>query len=74
MAPLGDIGKWARAKRTERLPTWLSHREMCGVIDAMQGIPRLMASFAYGTGLRLAELLALRIKDVRVSLLVWQIE
>ena len=64
MAPLGDLGKWAQAKRPERLPTWLSHREMCQVIDAMSGIPKLMASFAYGTGLRLAELLSLRIKDI----------
>lgn len=62
--PIGNLGKWARAKRPERLPTWLSHREMCQVIDAMQGIPKLMAAFAYGTGLRLAELLALRIKDI----------
>lgn len=62
--PLGNLGKWARAKRPEHLPTWLSPQEMRQVIDAMQGIPKLMASFAYGTGIRLAELLALRIKDI----------
>ncbi len=62
--PLGEIGKWARAKRPAKLPTWLSHEEMTSVLQAMSGVPRLMASLAYGTGLRLAELLALRIKDL----------
>ncbi len=26
--PLGDIGKWARAKRPKKLPTWLTAAEM----------------------------------------------
>lgn len=65
--PLGNIGKWARAKRPERLPTWLSAQEMRQMLDAMQGIPKLMAAFSYGTGLRLAELLALRIKDIDID-------
>ena len=62
--PLGDLGRWARAKRPERLPTWLSAEEMRLLLDNMSGVAKLMAAFAYGTGLRLAELLALRIKDV----------
>lgn len=67
MTPLGDIGKWARAKRPERLPTWLSPQEMRQILDSMQGIPKLMTALAYGTGLRLAELLALRIKDIDLT-------
>lgn len=62
--PLGDLGKWARAKRPARLPTWLSASEMQRLLDAMPSGPRLMAQVAYGSGLRLAELLALRVKDI----------
>ena len=62
--PLGELGKWARAKRPARLPSWLSPDEMRRLLEAMPSVPRLMAQFAYGSGLRLAELLALRIKDI----------
>jgi len=62
--PLGDLGKWARAKRPARLPSWLSPDEMRRLLEAMPPGSRLMAQVAYGSGLRLAELLALRIKDI----------
>jgi len=65
--PLADIGKWARAKRPARLPTWLAPDEMQRLLDAMPAGPRLMAQLAYGSGLRLAELLALRVKDIDVN-------
>ncbi len=63
-SPLGDIGKWARAKRPKRLPTWLTHEEAMCVLDQMPRFTRLMAEVAYGSGLRNAELLALRVKDI----------
>lgn len=62
--PLGELGKWARAKRPTRLPSWLSPDEMRRLLDAMPPGPRLMAQVAYGSGLRLVELLALRVKDI----------
>lgn len=62
--PLGDLGKWARAKRPKRLPTWLTHAEMVRLLDRLKPFTRLMAEVAYGSGLRLAELLELRVKDV----------
>jgi integron integrase len=62
--PLGYLGKWARAKRPKRLPTWLTHAEMLRVLDPMPSFTRLMAEVAYGAGLRIAELLELRVKDV----------
>ena len=65
--PLGDLGKWARAKRPARLPTWLSPDEMRRLLEAMPSGPRLMAQVAYGSGLRLSELLALRVKDVNLD-------
>jgi integron integrase len=65
--PLADLGKWARAKRPARLPVWLSSGEMSRLLEQMTGVPRLMAEMAFGSGLRLAELLALRIKDVDID-------
>lgn len=65
--PLGELGKWARAKRPARLPTWLAPAEMQQLLDAMPAGPRLMAQLAYGSGLRLSELLALRIKDIDLA-------
>ncbi len=62
--PLGDLGKWARAKRPARLPTWLTHDEMQRLLTHMSGITSLMTRLAYGSGLRLAELLQLRVKDI----------
>lgn len=62
--PLGDLGKWARARRPRRLPTWLTHQEMMKLVEAMPPYTKLMAEVAYGSGVRLAELLALRVKDV----------
>lgn len=62
--PLGDLGKWARAKRPKRLPTWLTHEEMLRLLEGLKPFTRLMAEVAYGSGLRLSELLALRVKDV----------
>lgn len=64
--PLQGLGKWARAQRPKRLPTWLSAQQMQRLLAAMpaHSTPRLMAELAYGSGLRLAELLALRIKDI----------
>lgn len=62
--PLEDLGRWARARRPKRLPVWLSSAEMWRLLEQMNGVPRLMAEMAFGSGLRLAELLALRIKDV----------
>lgn len=64
--PLGDIGKWARARVPKRLPTWLTPQEMQQLLAAMPGGTRLMAELAYGSGLRIAELLHLRIKDINL--------
>lgn len=62
--PLGDLGKWARARRPKKLPTWLSAAEMERLLACMSGGVKLMARFAYGSGVRIAELLHLRVKDI----------
>ncbi len=61
---LGDFGEFTRARRRLRMPVVLSREECARLFAAMEGVPRLMAELAYGSGLRLMELLGLRIKDV----------
>jgi integron integrase len=61
--PLENI-KAERARREPKLPVWLTKDECKGLFAAMQGEPKLLAMLAYGTGLRLMELLRLRVKDL----------
>ena len=53
-----------RAKRPARLPVVLSRQEVAELLGEMHGTPWLMASLLYGSGLRLLECCALRVKDV----------
>ena len=53
-----------RAKRPERLPVVLTREEVAAVLRPLTGVPRLMASLLYGSGLRLLECCRLRVQDV----------
>ena len=53
-----------RAKRPERLPVVLTRGEVGDVLGGLSGVPWLVASLLYGSGLRLLEALRLRIQDV----------
>lgn len=53
-----------RAPRPVRLPVVLSRDEVRAVLSAVDGVPRLVASLLYGSGLRLLEAATLRIKDL----------
>ncbi len=53
-----------RAKRPKYLPVVLSPNEVKTMIRAMDGTYQLMAKILYGSGLRLMELLRLRVQDV----------
>lgn len=53
-----------RAKRARRLPVVLSRAEVQRVLAQMEGRPWLLASLLYGAGLRLLEVLRLRVKDI----------
>jgi integron integrase len=57
---LGDI-PFRRAQPRHRVPTVLSREECQRLFGAMDGTPRLMAELMYGSGLRLMELLRLRV-------------
>jgi integron integrase len=61
---LGDFSDYTRARRPVRMPVVLSREECARLFEAMEGVPKLMAELAYGSGLRLLELLRLRVKDV----------
>ena len=60
----GDFSEYKRAKRKERVPVVLSAAECRRVFDKLEGTWRLMAELMYGSGLRLSELVTLRVKDV----------
>jgi len=53
-----------RPQRKPRLPVVLSADEVARVLALLQGEQRLLAQLLYGTGLRIAEALQLRVKDV----------
>lgn len=53
-----------RAKRPVRVPAVMTRGEVAQVLDAMTGTHWLMASLLYGSGLRVAECLRLRVQDV----------
>jgi integron integrase len=53
-----------RAKRSQYLPTVLSKEEVLAIIGNLPGTYQLVAKMLYGTGLRLTEVLQLRVKDI----------
>lgn len=53
-----------RAKRARKLPVVLSRAEVQRLLAQVEGRSWLMASLLYGSGLRLLEMLRLRVKDV----------
>jgi integron integrase len=63
----GDFSDFTRARPHTRVPVVLTRAECERLFEAMEGTPRLMAEVMYGGGLRLMELLRLRIKDVDLN-------
>lgn len=62
--PLGQLGAWSRAKIPRRLPVWLSVAEVTRVLALTEGTRSLMLRLTYGCGLRLMEIVRLRVKDI----------
>lgn len=52
------------AKKQPRLPVVFTSEEVQRLLAQMEGRNQMMASLLYGTGMRLSELLRLRVKDV----------
>jgi integron integrase len=57
-------GDFVRVRRPPGVPTVLTRDEVRELLDAMTGTYQLMARLLYGTGLRLLEMLRLRVKDL----------
>jgi len=57
-----------KSRQHRRLPVVLTHTEVTLLLDNMKGVHRLMVELLYGSGLRLAELLSLRVKDLDFEL------
>jgi integron integrase len=63
----GDVSGFQISRRERRVPTVLTRRECQRLFEAMAGTTQLMAELTYGSGLRVMELLRLRVKDVDLA-------
>ena len=59
-----DLGEFKRASKPRRLPVVLSTREVQRLLDELEGMHRLMATLLYGAGMRLMEVLRLRVQYI----------
>lgn len=59
-----DLESFARAKRPRHLPVVLTREETAALLGGLTGTRKLMASLLYGTGMRLMEVVRLRVNDV----------
>ena len=62
--PLERIEGVVRARKPKRLPAVLTRDEVEAVLAQLGGLPRLVCTLLYGSGLRLLEGLQLRVKDL----------
>lgn len=53
-----------RAKKPKHLPVVFTQEEVRQILSRLKGIPFIIASLLYGSGLRLSEALRLRVKDI----------
>jgi integron integrase len=53
-----------RAKQPERLPVVFTQAEVRQILAELEGLPHLVASLLYGSGMRLGESVRLRVKDL----------
>lgn len=61
--PLGDM-KFSYAKKSPRIPAVFSHDEAVHIIQQLKDPVKMIAQLFYGSGLRLSEVIRLRVKDV----------
>jgi integron integrase len=61
---LGDLGVVIRARKPKRLPVVMTGEEVKAVLSRLAGDKWLVASLMYGAGLRLMEVLRLRVQDI----------
>jgi integron integrase len=61
---IGDFSDFPRARRGFHLPVVASRAEIKTVLDRMQGRELLIGRLLYGTGMRINEMLGMRVQDV----------
>lgn len=61
--PLGDLN-FAHSRRPARVPVVFGHAEAQALIANLSGSHQLVARLIYGTGMRISEVLKLRVKDI----------
>ena len=61
---VGAVELPPRARMPAKVPVVLTVTEVRTVLDALTGVPRIVAMLLYGAGLRLQECLELRVKDL----------
>ncbi len=61
---LGDFGDFVKARKRVRVPVVLNRAECERLFEQLEGTSRLMGELMFGSGIRLMELLRLRVKDV----------
>ncbi|MBN2716283.1 MAG: tyrosine-type recombinase/integrase [Deltaproteobacteria bacterium] len=66
--PLNKMSASVRAKRSQRLPVVLSRNEVKKVIAQVDSKFALPLQLLYGTGMRLSEVIRLRVKDIDFGL------
>ena len=66
--PFGNMDQLIWSKKPKKLPLVASKKEIETILNQMEGLPRLIASLLYGSGLRLMEALRMRINDVDFGL------
>ncbi|MEX2600729.1 MAG: integron integrase [Balneolaceae bacterium] len=62
--PVNSLDNLKRAKKPERKPVVLSENEAKRIIGLMSGVSKLATLLMYGSGLRISEVLRLRILDL----------
>ncbi len=66
--PLGDVSAFTRVKRQAKLPTVLTQGEVKALLSHLDTQYKLPIGLLYGSGLRLMELVRLRVKDIDTDL------
>jgi len=62
--PVADGISAARTRRGRRLPTVLTREEVARLLGEMRGVNLIMAKLLFGSGLRLMEVIRLRVHDL----------
>jgi integron integrase len=62
--PVDELDNLKRAKKPAHLPVVLSKNEVAQIMEHLEGVPHLIISILYGSGLRISEALRLRVHDI----------